>query len=459
MTKNPIRLVQLVVSVLLLGHTVLYAQTAGAPPVVKLRFSIQLPPKSQQVVFSPVSKLLAVRWQHGPVQIIDTTDGKETALIPFVDDSIFGIQWTKDGRRLLIATSKSTAIWDARDGKRLTAPVAVPRTKYFKMFGRLELSPDEKLLLSVTQDEGILSTAFDRDKAIARVWNLETGQLKYEIKIRGRYASAEFSANGKQILATDEEHLPRLYDVETGRLFAKLEPPHRAIFSERNRAEFSPDGRFVIHMHESGIYIWHSSSAAISTRIAYDENSSDSAMEGFTPDGKMFVTSQRSSKFNTLITLRDCETGAIRATFAAEKWEDWPNRLLFGNDGRTLLISSGYKPKARTWDVPTGSFKATIPLIMKYSRIPMDLDPRDQDIIDVNPALPIVSAASNKFVRLWDADTGELLQTLEQNTWPAEWSSDGKTFVTFAAGLATAQVWDVLSLSADIDSTNRTGVR
>ena len=396
-------------------------------------------------MFSPVSKLLAVQWQHGPVQIIDTTDGKETALLPFVDESTFGIQWTKDGRRLLIATSKSTAIWDARNGKRLTTPVEVSRTKYFKMFGKLELSRDEKLLLSVTQDEGILSTAFDRDKAIARVWNLETGQLKFAIKIRGRYATAEFSANGKQILATDEEHLPRLYDVETGRLFAKLEPPYRAIFSERNRAEFSPDGRFVIHMHESGIYIWHSSSAAINTQIDYDENSSDSSFEGFTPDGKMFVTSQQTlgGKSKTSITLRDCETGEVRATFTAQKWEDWPSRVLFGNDGHTLVITSGYKYKARTWDVRTGSFKATFPLILTYSRIPFDFGSKDCDILAVHPTLPIVSATSNKFIRLWDADTGELLQTLEKNTWPAEWSSDGKTFVTFTEGLGTAHIWDL----------------
>ncbi|HKR22826.1 MAG TPA: hypothetical protein VJS17_09540, partial [Pyrinomonadaceae bacterium] len=395
MTNRSIRVVQrVVVSVLLLGQTVLYAQTAGPAketPVVKLRLSFELPPKSRQAVFSPVSKLLAVQWQRGPVQIIDTTDGKETALVPFADESIFGIQWTKDGRRLLIATSKSTAIWDARNGKRLTTPVEVPRTKYFKMFGHLELSPDEKLLLSVTQDEGILSTAFDRDKAIARVWNLETGQLKFEIKVRGRYAAAEFSATGKQILATDDEHLPRLYDVETGRLFAKLEPPHRAIFSERNRAEFSPDGRFVIHFHESGIYIWHSSSAAISAMIDYDENSSDSSMEGFTPDGKMFVTSQqaRDGKSKTSITLRDCETGEARARFAAEKWDDFPTRLLFGNEGRTLVVSSGYKYKARTWDVRSGSFKATFPLILTYSRIPFDFGPKDRDILAVHPTLPI----------------------------------------------------------------------
>ena len=151
MTKRSIRVVQLVVvSVLLLGQTCLYAQSVSPPPVVKLRLSVQLPPKSRQAVFSPVSKLLAVQWQRGPVQIIDTTDGKELALLPFVDEMTFGIQWTKDGRRLLIATSKSTAIWDARDGKRLTTPIEVPRTKYFKMFGILELSSDEKLLLSVT---------------------------------------------------------------------------------------------------------------------------------------------------------------------------------------------------------------------------------------------------------------------------------------------------------------------
>lgn len=451
MTNRSIRVVLIA---LLLGQTCLYAQTNSPQPVVKLRLSVELPPKSQQAVFSPVSKLLAVQLQHGPVQIIDTTDGKLTVLLPFADKTIFGIQWTKDGRRLLIATSKSTAIWDAQDGKRLTTPVEVPRTKYFKMFGSLELNPDEKLLLNVTEDEGILSTAFDRDKSIARVWNLETGQVKFQIKIRGRDARAEFSGNGKQILTTAEEALPRLYDVETGRLFAKLEPPHRAIFAERNTAQFSPDGRFVIHMHESGIYIWHSSSAAINTEIDYDENSSDSSMEGFTPDGKMFVTSQqrRGGKFISSITLRDCETGEVRATFTAEKWDDFPNRLLFSNDGRTLVVTSGYKYKARTWDVPTGSFKAKFPLVLKFSRIPFVFGSTDSDVLRVHPTLPIVSATSNKFVRLWDAHTGELLQTLDKNTSPAEFSSDGKTFVTFTEGLGAANVWELLEPESSISA-------
>jgi WD40 repeat protein len=59
----------------------------------------------------------------------------------------------------------------------------------------------------------------------------------------------------------------------------------------------------------------------------------------------------------------------------------------------------------------------------------------------------VISAASNKFVRLWNTETGELLQTLDNTGWLAEWSADGKLFLTFTTDSKIAYVWDVVGLA------------
>ncbi|HEU4768121.1 MAG TPA: WD40 repeat domain-containing protein, partial [Pyrinomonadaceae bacterium] len=394
-----------------------------------------------------VSKLLAVQRNDGSLQIVDITDGREQTVVPTVDKELYDMQWTHDGLRLLTVNSKSAALWDARTGARLTKPFDVPPTKEFLPFSQVTLSPDEKHLLNVKQDNSIRATAFDRDRAMAQVWSVESGQLKFEMKIDGRFACAEFSPNGKQILTTSEKGDPRLWDVETGRLFVKLKPPYPAAFGEASQAEFTPDGRYVVHRHETGIYIWHSSSGAINTRISYPHDTTANTFRGFTPDGKMFVMMHQTYGWDmpVSIELRDCETGELRLTLSEKKWGDWPNKVLWSNDARTLVVTSGHKYKARIWDVASGKVRAKLSLVLSYSRIPFDFGFKDRDELALHPTMPVMSGTTNKFIRLWNTDTGELMQTIDRtNARRGEWSSDGKLFLTFAKDFQSAEVWDVV---------------
>ena len=452
MTNTTIGLAQRVVVIvvcILLSQSFNYSQTATNEPaaaVIKLRLSFDIK-KPRQVEFSRASNLLAVQQEDGSVQIIDITDGHEQTVLPLADKALYGLKWTKDGLRLLVVTSQSAALWDARTGTRLSTPIEIKRGKYFILFEEVTLSPDEKFLLNVRRDDSIKTMILHREKMIVQVWSLESGQLKFEIKVKGLYGHAELSPTGKQILTTSEKGDPRLWDAETGRLLAKLKPPERALFREGSDAVFSPDGRFVVQSHEAGTYIWDTGTAAIKTRLPFQKDSSDSLLRGFTPDGKMFARIQQTGGWHsyTSIELRDCETGELRSTLTAPKWEDWPSQQLWSDDGRTFVAASGYsKYQGRIWDVTTGRLKGTFPMLLTYSRIPLDFGFKDRDSLRMNPTLPIISAANNKFIRLWSTETGELLQKLDNNGGYSEWSADGKLFLTFGKDLKSAQVWDVV---------------
>lgn len=457
MTKRAICLGRCVVAIvicLLLSHTVPYSQTVSNAPVVRLRLAFEIN-KPRQATFSRVSKLLAVQREDGSVQIIDINDGREQAVLPLTDKALYSMQWTKDGLRLLVVNSRFAALWDARAGTRLSMPIECRRDNYFALFEKVILSPDEKLLLDQKQDDSIKAIFLDREKAIVRVWSVDSGQLKFEIKMKGTSARAQFSPNGKQILTTSDKEDAKLWDAETGRLSATLKPPERALFREGSDAEFSPDGRFVVHTHEQGIYIWHSATGVLKTHIPFRKDSSDSSLNGFTPDGKMFVTLQQTRGWHavTSIELRDCETGELKFTLIAPKWEDWPNQTLWSNDGRTFVAASGRKYQARVWDVNTGRMRAIFPMVLTYSRIPMTFGFKDRDELAIHPALPIISAANNKFIRFWSSESGELLQTLDNTGGFGEWSADGTLFLTFSKDLKSAQVSDVVGITVQASAT------
>ncbi|HEU4432041.1 MAG TPA: hypothetical protein VFR51_01510 [Pyrinomonadaceae bacterium] len=213
-------------------------------------------------------------------------------------------------------------------------------------------------------------------------------------------------------------------------------------------AQFSPDARFVVvQRNKCGAWIWDTASRTLRATVAVEKDDIGSLLKGFTPDGKLFAVAQQRLKgwsVRTSIELRDCETGELRSALTDSKWDDWPQYVLWSNDGRTFVATSGHKYKGRIWDVSTGILKATIPMVLTYSRFPLDFGFKDRDELSIHPTLPLISASSNKFVRLWNAETGELMQTLENTGGKSAWSADGKLLLISSEDRTSVSVWDVV---------------
>ena len=203
----------------------------------------------------------------------------------------------------------------------------------------------------------------------------------------------------------------------------------------------------MVHRYRCGIWIWDSATAVLKHTVSLDKDDTASTFLGFTSDGKMFAMARKRIKgwsIPTFIDVRECETGELRSSLADNKWDDWPQYVFWSNDGRTFVATSGHKYKGRVWDVSTGKLKATFPMVLTYSRIPFDFGFKDRDELSLHPTLPLISATSNKLVRLWNSETGELMQTLENTGELGEWSADGKMFLTSTKDRMWVSVWDVV---------------
>jgi WD40 repeat protein len=446
---NKLKLVQQIAAIALcvfLTHAVHYSQSANtqsSQEVVRLRSKVET--RNLRILeFSPVSKLLAIQLDDGSIRIIDTTDTREQTVLPLSDKRAHGMHWTSDGLRLLVISSKSAVLWDARRATRVFPPIENPRGG----FDSVELSPDDRLLLNLKERNGLKASLLEKDNFRAQVWDLESGKMRFEARIDGLEGRAQFSPDSRLLLTNSATDDPKLWDVETGRLFATLNPGRPLVLCRGFGAQFSPDGKFVVdHRNQCGTRIWDTTTGALKTERFVDKDHRASVLMGFSADGEMFVLAQQTLKgwtLRTSIELRDRETGELRSTLTASKWEDWPQDLLWGNDGRTLVVTSGYKYKGRVWDAGTGTLTATIPLVLTYSRIPFDFGSKDSDVLSLHPSLLLISAASNKVVKLWNAETGELMQRLENTGGNSKWSADGKLLLTFTENFTSVFVWDVV---------------
>jgi WD40 repeat protein len=202
-----------------------------------------------------------------------------------------------------------------------------------------------------------------------------------------------------------------------------------------------------------GIYIYDCISGLLKTTVHTQEYGEDDfALLGFSPDGKVFAVYREHMKGFRVVTsieLRDGETSELKATLTGKNMLGAAQQVVWTNDGQTLITGGGRKSfEGKMWELATGQLKATFPMVLTYSRIPFDFGYKNRDDLSVHPTLPIVSAVNEKFIRFWNSETGELVQTLE-NARGGKWSADGTLLLTYSKNLDFAQVWDVVLLPGE----------
>ena len=428
----------------------LYSQQPSRA-VVEFRSSLNLK-GAAGVAFAPVTKLLAVRRDDGTVRIIDVTDGSERASLALKNKALPFMQWTSDGQRLLIVSTKLVTVWDARLGKELAAPLGIKPPKDF--FGAFDMrwNPTGDAILTVDKDESFKASLLDREKTTVRLWSVESGKVLFQTSLKGLYGLVNFNPNNKQLLTTSDQEYAKLWDIETGTCLGILKPPGRTWFREGSSGVFSPDGRSVaIYSYERGIYIWDCATATLKTTVALNDDDNSYGLYGFSPDGKLLAISHHQSKgwkTITSIEMRDSITGELRSTLTGKDIFGIYDQRRWSADSQTYVSAADNKKyEGKIWDVKSGRLKATFPMLLTFSRIPFDFGFKDRDSLSVHPTLPVISASNNKFVRFWNSETGELMQRIEDTGGAAGWSADGTLLLTFGKDLQVAHVWRVVPSS------------
>ena len=356
--------------------------------------------------------------------------------------------WSPDGSWLVTKHSgKTIAVWNTRAGTlqcRITAPAG----------SVVRWSPDNNALMILKEDNGLKAQWLMRQKSEIQIWDVAGARQESTIRTEGLLSKAIFTPDGKHIL-TAGGWVPELWDAATGELHARLKSPSCQFKSYRvtcgeQYAELSPDGRLVaVHSYYSPqIDIWEVASgkplAAIDTG-----KGNESSCKGFSPDGKLLAIYQEhfkstwSFKTESGIALYDTNNGQLKTTLTGSNMMWSAHQLVWSHDGQTLATAGGSKGyEGKIWDLNTGRLISTLQLIAKEGHVPLTATYfNDLDRLSFHPSRPVLIGDSVKFIKFWNATSGDLLQTITKSA--SRWSNDGQFLVTTPADKQTLQVWEL----------------
>lgn len=224
------------------------------------------------VAFSPDGRHLATGEGFGEITIWEVATGRQSHVLRGHGHYILSLVYSRDGRRLVSGSRDTTVcIWDTKSYELVRSS---------KVAGTLDISPDGRLMVAT---EG----------AVARIWNLETGQCERELREhKDNMLWAAFSSDGSRMVTGSDDRALRLWDARSGERLVgwKL----RGIC---NCIAFSPDGkRAALRVTQSPCYATDAPTVELwdvetgSQLLAYRGFLELANTVGFSPDGRRLVT-------------------------------------------------------------------------------------------------------------------------------------------------------------------------
>jgi WD40 repeat protein len=252
-----------------------------------------------------------------------------------------------------------------------------------------------------------------------------TGKLQREFKGHTRRLhSIAFAPDGKTLATGDGEfkvdHVlgeVRLWDVESGKLFATLDWNGSDVTS----LAFTPDGKRVIGGGLKGFRVWQCSTGKL---LHEQEIVGGSLAIAVSPDGRTMA----GGGFDEVVTLRDAETWREVKVFKGHKSE--LRSLTFSPDGKTL--ASGGVGELKVWNMRRGELQRTIRADSTVWGAAFSPDGKRIAIGSGDPRDKALGKST-----LWDFATGEVSQSTasrEGGIVSVAVSPDGKTFLSGSYG-------------------------
>jgi WD40 repeat protein len=339
-------------------------------------------------------------------------------------------------------------------------PVSLGQVDYV---GHMEISPDGKLLATVTEGMGQLklwnlatqeefakldahkdratSLAFSADSRIlatasadttVKLWNVSNGKVSLIRTLsngRAGVGSVAFSRDGTMLATRGFDKTIKLWETNTGTLLTTIQGS-----SEPASLSFSPDGNTLVTYEDTSLRL-------LGTRPPYAKDERVLTNEeigciSFTTDGKQLIAGVSGNKLRVMgwpdytsvsflevpgshacpfTTSRDGHTLATLSNNAAHVWgaafgrfevDGWFTSLALTPNGKTLAImSSG---EVSLWEVRG---------VQELTSLQMG---EAVDQVAFFSSAKILVTLANKKVGLWNSDTLEGLPALEDDPWGVE---------------------------------------
>jgi WD40 repeat protein len=340
------------------------------------------------------------------------------------------VLFSPDGARVLTVSHerRKLSLWDAPSGKEVLG-IPVPAG----VAGPPSFSPNGRWVLCACHDKA------------ARIWSADTGE---ELScFRGHQSgvgSAAFSPDGARVVTASTDGTVRIWNPQPGRDYARVLPGSQGM----SQVDFSPDGRrLATGGRHAGL--WDIEAGKLLHTLRGLASLADSLMREeilgtvlsleFSADGRRLLVATKEGPAKILkrtlfgfgrdaeeqvpftpVRLWDVEAGKEMLGFRGARAE--VGRAAFSPNGKLILAAETGRQDMRTFShtgIQRGISGGTIPDGQAY---------------------------------IWDAVTGQLVQTLKDHkdgiTY-SSWSPDGKRVLTadrsngFWADGGAARLWDV----------------
>jgi WD40 repeat protein/serine/threonine protein kinase len=343
-------------------------------------------PRYVSLTFSPDGSRLATaacgRGAHGgpgPVVLWETASASRVATFPGRPEQIGKLEFTPDGRSLLIASRSGVRLWKcpSRRGESDPQPAGHKDEAW-----SLAFSPDGQVLASGSDDterdstiklwdpadgrllsawqggEGtVASLAFSPDARLlvsghlvetgnVRIWDPGTRRLLATLEGHtGRVRATVFSPDGRTLATAGSDDTVRLWDVAGRRPLAVLTGHAYTVHA----LAFSPDGHLLASASDDGdVRLWDP--ASLSGEAAAPEILHGRAgfqAVAFSPNGRILAAADQRGT----ITCWDVTSRGLTRMIHADG--EGLCRLAFALDGHTLAVA-GSSGKIGLWDPTTG---------------------------------------------------------------------------------------------------------
>jgi RNA polymerase sigma factor (sigma-70 family) len=459
------------------------------------------------VAISPDGAVVAGGDMGRTLFLWDAATGKELGRVEKLENTVFGLRFSPDGKRLAGLSGNTAHVWDVatrEERARVVGPKEDLRPFAFsadlktfaagdpyhsirvwdleagKEIRRFPSGQKSLMSLALSPDGKTLASGGTEEDRTVRVWDLEAGEERHRFgTFSGWVESVAFSPDGKALAAGEQNGSVHVYDAAAGKELCQ--------FGLRDgtwvRAlAFSPDGKTLAASGTDEKSIRFFAAATGKERYPYGGHQNEVTAAAVTPDGKALLSAGKDGAVcrwdlgtgkevrrwvvqsggisaaavapdgRTLVTaggkalrLWDAETGAELRRFTGLKGT--ANGIAFSPDGKTLAAGGWEDHVIGLWDVGTVEprLKITLPKPNghNYGSLPLVFT-RDGKVLISGSA-----DRANTTIYFWDAATGKELRHIDQHASRFALSPDGKT-------LATAS-WDKCVHLFDVSTGKETG--
>ena len=222
------------------------------------------------VEFSPDGKFLLMAVTDQTARLWDVATGQEVQVFSGHTGSVDSVAFSPDGKTIVTngSSDKTARLWDVASGQTLQI-----FTGHTDLVIRAAYSPDGKYVLTASVD------------GTARLWDAATGDEVHVFEHPNVPGAIAFSPDGKTIATGCEDNVTRLWDVATGEMVREFSGHESFV----QGVAFSPDGRFLLTgSFDRTARLWDLTTGE--TIHIFKGHRADVQTVTFSPDGSLIAT-------------------------------------------------------------------------------------------------------------------------------------------------------------------------